>query len=103
MKEVLESKFQAHLIKRIKAEFGEPNVIVLKNDPKYLQGIPDITVLGPKRWALIENKRNAKAPHQANQDYYVDKAKRLSYGAFAYPENEDEIIDDLHRIFEGGK
>lgn len=93
----LESEFQANLIKRIKMEFGN-NVIVLKNDPNYLVGFPDLTVLGKKRYAVIECKREAHASRRALQEYYVDKANRLSYGAFAYPENEDEVIEDLRRI-----
>lgn len=94
----LESQFQSHLIKRIKSEFGEDNVIVLKNDPTYIQGIPDLTILGKKRWAMLECKRSKKASHQPNQDFYIAKAARLSYGKFIYPEDEDEIMDDLHRI-----
>lgn len=97
-KEIRESKFQAHLIKRIKSEFGEDNVIVLKNDPNYLQGFPDLTILGKKRYAVLETKRSASAHKQPNQEFYVNKANRLSYGKFIYPENEDTILDDLHRI-----
>ena len=39
---ILESKFQKELIDDIKAMF--PGAIVLKNDPNYIQGIPDLTV-----------------------------------------------------------
>lgn len=97
-KQKLESQFQAKLIKRIKSEFGEHNVIILKNDPNYIKGIPDLTILGRKRWAMLECKRAENSPHQPNQDFYISKAQRLSYGKFIYPENEDDILDDLHRI-----
>lgn len=97
-KQILESKFQGRLIKRIKAEFGEDNVIVLKNDPDYIQGFPDLTILGKKRYAVLECKRSKDASHQPNQDFYINKANRLSYGRFIYPENEDEILEDLHNI-----
>lgn len=97
-KQILESKFQSRLIKRIKAEFGENNVIILKNDPDYIQGFPDLTVLGKKRYAVLECKRSKDASHQPNQDFYIAKANRLSYGKFIYPENEDEILNDLHNI-----
>ena len=40
---MLESKFQAGLIKELKERF--PGCMVLKNDPNYIQGIPDLTVL----------------------------------------------------------
>ena len=39
---MLENKFQAKLIKEIKEEF--PGCIVLKNDPTYIQGVPDLLV-----------------------------------------------------------
>lgn len=94
----LESQFQAKLIKRIKSEFGEENVIVLKNDPDYIQGFPDLTILGKNRYAVLECKRSKNASRQPNQEFYIAKANRLSYGRFIYPENEDEIINDLHRI-----
>lgn len=58
-KQILESKFQGRLIKRIKAEFGEDNVIVLKNDPDYIQGFPDLTILG-KKDMLCSNAKEAK-------------------------------------------
>ena len=38
-----ESAFQAKLIREIKKRF--PGAIVLKNDPNYIQGFPDLTVL----------------------------------------------------------
>lgn len=97
-KQILESKFQGRLIKRIKAEFGEDNVIVLKNDPDYIQGFPDLTILGKKRYAVLECKRSKDASHQPNQDFYINKANILSYGRFIYPENEDEILEELHNI-----
>ena len=40
---MLENKFQANLIKELKARF--PDCIVMKNDPTYIQGIPDLLVL----------------------------------------------------------
>ncbi len=97
-KQILESKFQNRLINRIKSEFGEDNVIILKNDPNYIQGFPDLTILGKKRYAVLECKRDKDSNRQPNQEYYINKANRLSYGRFIYPENEDEILDDLHNI-----
>ena len=68
---MLENKFQANLIKEIKNRF--PGCMLLKNDPTYIQGIPDLTVLHGKRWATLECKKNAKASRQPNQEYYVDR------------------------------
>lgn len=94
---MLESKFQSKLIRRIKDEF--PGCIVLKNDPTYLQGIPDLTIFYENTWAALEVKNSAKTSHQPNQDYYVDKMNQMSYAAFIFPENEDEVMAELQNHF----
>jgi hypothetical protein len=93
----IESEFQKRLIKELKERF--PECMVLKNDPNYIQGIPDLMVLGKDKWAALEVKKSAKAHHQPNQDYYVEKMNELSFSAFVYPENKEEIIDELERAF----
>lgn len=94
---MLENKFQASLIKELKARL--PGCIVLKNDPTYLQGIPDLTVFYKDRWATLEVKKDAKAKHQPNQDYYVNKMNEMSHSAFIFPENKDQVIDELIKKF----
>ena len=88
-----ESKFQAKLIKDIKERL--PDCIVLKNDPTYLQGIPDLTVFNNDRWATLEVKKSANASHQPNQDHYVEMMDRMSFSRFVYPENRDTVFSDL--------
>ena len=88
-----ESKFQAKLIKDIKERL--PDCIVLKNDPTYLQGIPDLTVFNNDKWATLEVKKSANATHQPNQDYYVGMMDRMSFSRFVYPENRDAVFSDL--------
>ena len=88
-----ESKFQAKLIKDIKERL--PDCIVLKNDPTYLQGIPDLTVFNNDKWATLEVKKSANAAHQPNQDYYVEMMDRMSFSRFVYPENRDTVFSDL--------
>ena len=88
-----ESKFQAKLIKDIKERL--PDCIVLKNDPTYLQGIPDLTVFNNNKWATLEVKKSANATHQPNQDYYVEMMDRMSFSRFVYPENRDAVFSDL--------
>lgn len=95
---MLENKFQSKLIKELKKEF--PGCMVLKNDPTYIQGVPDLLVLYKDRWAGLEVKRSAKAKHQPNQDYYVDKMNEMSYSNFVYPENKEVIMNDLRTTFE---
>lgn len=94
---MLESKFQSQLIRKIKNEF--PGCIVLKNDPTYLQGVPDLTVFCGNKWAALEVKKSANASHRPNQNYYVDKMNRMSYATFVYPENEKEVLAELHKKF----
>lgn len=95
---MLESEFQAGLIKELKMIF--PGSIVLKNDPGYRQGFPDLIVLFEDRWAVLECKRSATARQQPNQEYYVDLANDMSFGAFIYPENKEEVLHELQHTFQ---
>ena len=95
---MLESKFQSDLIKKIKTIF--PGCIVMKNDPTYIQGIPDLTLLYKNKWATLECKKSANARHQPNQDYYVGQMNDMSFSRFIYPENEQEVLDELKHNFE---
>lgn len=94
---MLENKFQAKLIKELKKEF--PGCMILKNDSSYIQGVPDLLVLYKDKWASLEVKKSATAKHQPNQDYYVDKMNEMSHSAFIFPENKDQVLDDLRKTF----
>ena len=93
----LERDFQSYLIKRLKKLF--PGCIVLKNDPNYIQGVPDLIVLYNDKWAMLEVKKDSSASHQPNQDYYVDKLGKMSFAAFIFPENVEEVLNDLQQAF----
>lgn len=95
---MIESKFQSDLIKEIKKIF--PGCIVMKNDSSYIQGIPDLLVLYGERWAALEVKRSARASHRPNQNYYVDKMNEMSFSRFIYPENKEEVLNELQYTFE---
>lgn len=92
-----ESQFQHKLIQKLKDRF--PGCLVLKNDPSYCQGIPDLSVFYGERWAALECKQSEKSSHQPNQDYYVGKMNDMSFCRFIYPENEEEVLDDLEQSF----
>lgn len=94
---MIESNFQKGLKKEIKERF--PGSYVLKNDPNGIQGIPDLTILYKDKWAMLEVKKDKKAPHQPNQDYHVKQLNDMSYAAFVFPENKESIINDLERLF----
>lgn len=72
---------------------------MLKNDSSYIQGIPDLIILFRDRWAMLEVKGSAKAPRQPNQEYYVRVLGEMSFAAFIYPENEEEVLRDLQQAF----
>ena len=92
-----ESSFQSNLIKEIETIF--PGSIVLKNDCTFIQGIPDLTILYKNKWAVLECKKSENESHQPNQDYYVDELNKMSYSRFIYPENKEEVLDELQRSF----
>lgn len=93
----LESQFQAGLKKRLLDIL--PGCIVMKNDPSGIQGIPDLTILYKDRWATLECKKNMKASHRPNQEYYVQKMDDMSFSRFISPDNEEEVIGELKRHF----
>ena len=88
-----ESKFQHNLIKKVKNNF--PDSVILKTDPNYIQGFPDLIILYKDKWVALECKRNEKAHHQPNQDYYIRKLNSMSYASFVYPENERRVLDEM--------
>ena len=90
---MLERNFQAGLIKDIKDRL--PGCIVLKNDPNYIQGIPDLSVLYGDKWAFLEVKANGKSKRQANQEHYIRYAEENAFGAIVYPENKEEVLNEL--------
>lgn len=96
-----ENAYQAELIKRIKSHI--PGCFVLKNDPNYIQGIPDLLILYKDRWAMLEVKRSQSDPHRPNQDYYIDMFGEWVYTSFIFPENEEVVLNELQRALEFGR
>lgn len=91
----LESGFQDKLIEDLKTIF--PGCMVFKMDQR--QGIPDLLILFGKKWASLECKRHAKATRQPNQEYYVDLMNKMSFSSFIYPENKEEVLNELCKAF----
>lgn len=92
-----EREFQRSLVKELKKKFE--GAIVLKNDPNYIQGIPDLLLLFGKHWAALELKKAKESKHQANQDYYIRKMNKMSYASFVSPENKEEVLHELEQAF----
>ena len=92
-----ESIFQSRLIKELKDRF--PGCVVMKNDSSYIQGIPDLLILYKKHWGSLEVKNSSTARRQPNQSYYVDKMNEMSFSRFIFPENKEEVLDELTHFF----
>lgn len=91
----LESGFQDKLRNELKELF--PGCMIFKMDQ--VQGIPDLLILYKDKWASLENKKSANAKRQPNQEYYVDKMNEMSFSRFIYPENKEEVLNELQQTF----
>lgn len=93
------SKLESGFQDKLKAELQKlfPGCMIFKMDQ--IQGIPDLLILYKDKWAALENKKSMKAKHQPNQDHYVDLMNKMSFSRFIYPENKDEVLNELKKIF----
>ena len=94
---MLENKFKQELVKEIKNMF--PTCIVTHLDPTEIQGIPDLLILHKNKWATLEGKKSAAAYKRPNQDHYVTKMNDMSFSRFIYPENKEEVLNELREAF----
>ena len=91
-----EATYQVKLIKRLKILF--PGCHIIKNDPSDTQGIPDLLILYNDKWSALEIKMSATSHRQPNQKHYIDRFSEMSFAAFIYPENEEQVLDELGRV-----
>lgn len=95
-----ERDYQPVFIKKVRALF--PGCVILKNNPNYMQGVPDLIVLWNDRWAMFEVKRSrplTSADFEPNQEWYIEELDKMSFCACVYPENEQEVLSALQRAF----
>jgi len=90
-----ETQYQSRVVDILHDLF--PGCTTLRNDPRHIQGIPDLLFLYEDFWAMLEVKLSAAAPTQPNQEYYVDHFNRMSFAAFIFPENEEDVLNDLQQ------
>lgn len=86
-----ESKFQSDLIDELETLY--PDAIIMKGNR--IQGLPDLIMLVGQKWVALECKKSKHEEHQPNQDYWVEVMHEMSYAAFIFPENHDEILSDV--------
>lgn len=91
----LESGFQDKLRETLEKMF--PGCMIFKMDQ--IQGIPDLLILYNNKWASLECKQGVKAKKQPNQEYYVGKMNEMSFSRFIYPENKEEVLNELFQAF----
>lgn len=94
---MLESGFQKCLVEELETLF--PGALIYKNEGK--QGLPDLTILWKNHWALLECKKSEKDRKRPrpNQEYYVERANEMSFSRFIYPENKQEVLNELQQAF----
>jgi hypothetical protein len=92
-----ERQYQATLIRKLHDIL--PGCLILKNDPRHVQGVPDIIILYYNKWAALEIKLSGGSNIQPNQEYYVGLLNGMSFASFINPQNEEEVLCDLQRAF----
>lgn len=90
---MLENRFKTKLVNELKVMF--PGCIIIHMDPNEIQGIPDLLILYEDKWAALEGKKSAEASCRPNQEYYVELMNRMSFAAFIFPENKEEVLNEL--------
>lgn len=88
-----ETKYQKHVMDRLEVEF--PGCVIIRTDPQRIQGIQDLLVLFRDRWATLEVKISSTARERPNQRFYVEQFNDMSYSTFIFPENEEQVFDEL--------
>lgn len=97
---MLESEFKKYAKERIIDRF--PSL-----DFDFVIGInrsnPDLFILAPlqcsNRWAALEFKQSEDAPHRPNQDYHIERLNKKGYATFVFPENLEEVLNELEVLF----
>lgn len=97
MAKKLERDFQASLIRELKKRF--PGCMVMKLDSSYIQGVPDLLILYNDKWATLECKKKFDAKQRPNQLYYVNRMEAMSFSRFIFPENREEVLNELQQAF----
>jgi hypothetical protein len=94
----LEREYQRKLIKRIERLI--PDSYVRKHDIQ--QGWPDLLILAPGFWAMLEVKRDEpRGPEdfEVNQEWWIEEFDGMSFSACIYPENEQEVLHALAQAY----
>jgi hypothetical protein len=94
---MVERDFQPTVIKLI--EERVPGCVIVKNDPNYRQGFPDLSIYYEDKYAILETKKDEDARYRPNQKTYLEEFARKTYARRIEPENAEEVIDGLCEFF----
>lgn len=89
-----ETVYQRGLITRLERML--PGCVILKNDPRQLQGVPDLLILYKKWWGALEVKLDS-GREEPNQAYYVTMMDKMSFASFISPSTEAEVLRAIQR------
>ncbi len=92
---MLERDFQSRVIKQLSKILTDS--LIIKLDPGYIQGIPDLLILREDKWAALETKQTSNSKYRPNQRYYLDKMNQMSFARSINQENEDLIYAQVER------
>ena len=92
-----ENKYQAKVIKKLEKMF--PGCIIMKTNEQHRQGLPDLLILWRSFWAALEVKVSESARSQPNQSHYIEMLDDMSFAAYIFPENEEEVLSALQQAF----
>ena len=94
---MLESKFKRLFKKELVARF--PDLEIFEPNPTHRRSSPDMMIFDVMGWAALEFKRAKDASHRPNQEYLVQRLRKKGYATFIYPENKEEVLNDLEGLF----
>lgn len=98
-----EREYQPGLIERIESLFEDRfgvTVYVRKIDIQ--QGWPDLLILAPGFWAMLEVKREEPTcadDFEPNQEWWIEEFDEMSFSACIYPDNEQDVLSGLSHAF----
>lgn len=102
----LEADYKPELMARMVTRFSRFGEVRFQhNDPNMpgQQGIPDLTVFIGPWWSLLEVKRSEKSKKRPNQDWWIEHWSKTTFCSVIFPENEEEVLNDLERSLEVGR